>query len=143
MRTITVYVGEAPDPHRCIFSLQPIRGGGWKTRTSFKAYSQPDIPYPSVRVSVGEAYQPHRTMVLLDKPMNHSGWKEYLSFYAFRHEQDGAKMIAIAEAHGTHRCMVFEEAHSGEGGWTMRLRFWVPREESEYGELPVFDGPMG
>jgi len=143
MRTITVYVGEAPDPHRCIFSLQPIRSGGWKKRTSFKAYAQPDISRPSVRVSVAEAYEPHRTMVQLDKPLNHSGWKEYLSFYAFRHEQDEAKMIPIGEAYKPHRCMLFEEALPGGSGWTERLHFWVPREEGESGQLPVFDGPVG
>jgi len=133
MRTITVYVGEAPDPHRCIFSLQPIRDVGWKTRTSFKAYSGPDICRPRVRVSVGEAYEPYRTMVLLDKPMNHHGWNEILSFYAFRQEQDEAKMIAIGEAGSPYRCMVFEDEHYGERGWTERLRFWVPRDEGESG----------
>jgi len=120
--------------------------GRWKTRTSFKAYSQPDISRPSVRVSVAEAhepYEPHRGMVQLDEPLNRFGWKEIFSFYAFRHEQDGARMIVIGGAFNPSRCMLFEEAHSGEGGWTEWLHFWIPREDGQSGQLSVFDGPVG
>jgi len=66
-------------------------------------------------------------MVLLDEPLNGTGWKEYLSFYVFRHEQDEAKVITIGEAYEPHRCMPFEGEIPSGSGWTEKLRFWVLR----------------
>jgi len=70
-------------------------------------------------------------MVLLDKSWNQPGWKEYLSFYVFHHEQAEAKMIAIGDAPDPHRCMIFEDIHPASGGWSELFHFWVPQEEEE------------
>ncbi|KAI5850849.1 hypothetical protein BZA05DRAFT_398929 [Tricharina praecox] len=127
LHTVTVYAGEAFQPHRCLFSRQPVDHSGWTARTSFKAYLYPNICGATVRVSVAHAQTPHRTMVQFGEPLNHSGWKEILSFYVFEREQEDSELVSIGEAPSPHRCMVSKDTHLNFLGWTEKLHFWVPK----------------
>lgn len=66
-------------------------------------------------------------MVQFGEPLNHSGWKEILSFYVFEREQEDSELVSIGEAPSPHRCMVSKDTHLNFLGWTEKLHFWVPK----------------
>ncbi|KAL7271162.1 hypothetical protein RUND412_006113, partial [Rhizina undulata] len=126
LQTITVHVSETLQTnHRAMFSFSPL-DKSWTPRLTFQAFKNPGVD-GTIKVSVGEANDPHRTMVSLKTPMNHNGWTERLVFYAYETEQPDTEMVSVGQAQNPHRCMVVKGQLMNFAGWTEKFHFWVPK----------------
>jgi len=152
--TIRIAVGEALQPHRLMVNhgarsqLEWNLGAsmdlmGWKHKMEFLAF--PSQQPGTIRIAVGEAYNPHRIMVNhgslpqiewdAGASMSMAGWSEKMEFWAFPSQQPGTIRIAVGEAYNPHRIMVNhgslpqiewdDGASMSTAGWSEKMEFWA------------------
>ena len=102
-------------------------------------------PLHMLRIAVGQAHNPHRTMLNhgnftqeqwdAGQTMTTAGWTHHIEFWAYPTRQPGTIRIAVGQAHNPHRTMLNhgnftqEQWDAGQtmttAGWTHHIEFWA------------------
>jgi len=130
---------------------------GWEEIRKMNAVAQKYIDTArhgsTMRIVVGQAWNPHRIMVNHDGKsqtdwdsgmlMNYAGWTHQMEFWAFPTKRSGTIRIAVGQAWNPHRIMVNHDGKSQAewdsgmkmdyAGWKHQMEFWVYPSRTEDG----------
>ena len=154
LHMLRIAVGQAHNPHRTMLNHgnftqerwdagQTMTTAGWTHHIEFWAY--PTRQPGTIRIAVGQAHNPHRTMLNhgnftqeqwdAGQTMTTAGWTHHIEFWAYPTRQPGTIRIAVGQAHNPHRTMLNhgnftqEQWDAGQtmttAGWTHHIEFWA------------------